>query len=83
MALKTLGHGDGIYSVKHRTSYQVDDCRIEFDSPINSKIPPFMEIEGPSEESIIRVAKRLDISPEEFDKRTYYDLMRDYGDIEK
>lgn len=79
-AMKALDLGEGKHSVKHRISYKIDDCRVEFDQPISSKIPPFIEIEGPSENSIILVAKKLGFSKEEFSKTSYWDLMRAYDE---
>lgn len=77
-ALKLLNFGDGIFSVKYRMSYKIGDCRIDFDKPLISKIPSFLEIEGPDEKSIIDLANKLKINEDELTKKSYWELMKQY-----
>jgi adenylate cyclase, class 2 len=49
-ALRALGFEPYARSEKHRTSYALDDVRIDIDRYLDdSSVPPFLEVEGPAE----------------------------------
>ena len=70
--------------IKNRESYIViyedEKIRIEFDEYLGkySKVPLFMEIEAPSKKSLIKFAKVLGISKEDFDTSHTSQLIRKY-----
>lgn len=74
--LESLGFSCSLKTRKFRVSYKLDDCRIEFDSyqDAQSFIPTFIEIEGPSEDSILSVAAKLGFSKEDFCNRPIMEI---------
>ena len=63
--LEKLGHiktEGGIR--KYRTSYKLNNCKIEFDKMLDNYnfVPEFLEIEGTSEKEIFEIAKQLGFS---------------------
>ena len=55
--LKRLGYRSKAYQENRRISYRLDGVKIEID--FWPKIPPYIEVEGGSEEAIAKVVKRL------------------------
>jgi adenylate cyclase, class 2 len=64
LMLKSFGLLIHYKSKKQRTSYMLENARIEIDTYLenDSKIPTFLEIEAPEEETIIKTAEKLGFS---------------------
>lgn len=66
--LKEIGYQEEVEfrNEKIRTTYQLGTCLIEINSSSHLKIPPWIEIEGPSPQAIRLVAARLAIPESSF-----------------
>jgi adenylate cyclase class IV len=69
------------HTLKHRKSYLFGNFRIDVDKVLDRKpdIPVFAEIEGPSWESILRMAKMLDFEEGMIKPWSTEDLFKHYG----
>ncbi len=65
--LQNLGHKLAEGGIrKYRTSYKLNNCKIEFDKMLDKYnfVPEFLEIEGTNEQEIFEIAKQLGFSKE-------------------
>ena len=78
--LEALGYRAGAEVLKHRTSYALPDVRFEIDNHRGqlSDIPPFLEIEAPTEEEVFAWADRLGYSRHECKPWTILDIAEHY-----
>jgi predicted adenylyl cyclase CyaB len=66
--LQNLGHKLSYGGIKKtRTSYKLNNCKIEFDKMLDKFefVPEFLEIEGTSEQDIFQIAEQLGFSKEQ------------------
>jgi adenylate cyclase class 2 len=71
--LQSLGYQERVLFEKRRESWAVDDCKVELDEL--PRIGRFVEIEGPSETSVLHVMARLNLSPDKCTRKTYVELI--------
>ena len=74
--LERLGYLTMIQFEKRRESYHLDDCRVELDEMPH--LGTFVEIEGPSESSVIKVRGRLQLSDRPMQKSSYVSMLMSY-----
>jgi len=78
--LKELGYIPESYQENKRTRYHLDGVEIDLDSwPL---IPPYVEIEGNSEEEVIQTAEKLGYSKEDLVSLDVENIFRQYYHIE-
>jgi adenylate cyclase class IV len=76
--LKTLGHAVN-KTVKTRSSYIVDECKVEFDNYKNINIPEFMEIEFPNKNALDSIVKKLNIDTNKIKYFNFEELKEYYS----
>jgi adenylate cyclase class 2 len=74
--LERLGYLTMIQFEKRRESYRLDDCRVELDEMPHLGF--FVEVEGPSEASVLKVRDRLRLSDRPLMKSSYVSLLMSY-----
>ena len=75
--LEQLGFSFRNYQEKNRITYIFNDTEIDIDSwPL---IPPYLEIEGESDEQINSILKELDLSDKEMISCNTADVYKKYG----
>jgi adenylate cyclase, class 2 len=74
--LERLGYLTMIQFDKHRESYRLDDCRVELDEMPHLGF--FVEIEGPSEASVMKVRERLELGNRPLQKASYASMLMSY-----
>ncbi len=79
--LSLLGYRQRLRLQKHRTSYRLDDARIEIETlkAGYEGVPPFIEIEAPNVGSIRKAAEKLGIKEEQFFRHGTVKLLHKYG----
>lgn len=82
MILKELGYIPKGYQENKRVQYTLNDVEIDIDSwPM---IPPFLEIEGKSEEDVYKAVELLGYKKEDCTTRDVQQIYSDYGyDLDK
>lgn len=75
--LRALGYIERIVFEKRRESWRMNDCRVELDEvPL---LGTFVEIEGPTEASIMAVRKHLGLADHAVEPQTYVALLMARG----
>ncbi len=74
--LVALGFERKLSFEKRRSSWRVDDCRVELDEV--PRLGHFAEIEGPSEEAVNRVRAKLGLKDAALEGRSYAALLDEY-----
>ena len=74
--LERLGYLTMIQFEKRRDSYRLDDCKIELDEMPHLGL--FVEVEGPSEASVMRVRQRLQLGDRPLQKASYASMLMSY-----
>lgn len=74
--LAALGFGPVLTFEKLRKRYELDGCRIELDSV--PYIGDFIEIEGPSEDTVLSVREKLGLDEEPIVKASYIAMLMTY-----
>ncbi len=69
------------HTEKKRTSFVIDDVKIEIDE--YPGIPPLLEVEGPTEESVKRTVEMLGYSMGDTSTMDYNGVLEKYGKTEK
>lgn len=77
MFLEQLGFSFRNYQEKRRIKYYLDNTEVDID--IWPLIPPYLEIEGESEEQIKKVIKKLDLSDKEIVSYNTAEVYKKYG----
>ncbi|MBP9779539.1 class IV adenylate cyclase [Candidatus Gracilibacteria bacterium] len=75
--LKELGYIERAYQENRRTSYSYNSCDIEIDE--RPMIPPYLEIEGPSEEKVKETLKILGLENSLTTSETTSNVYKRYG----
>jgi adenylate cyclase class IV len=70
--LEEVGFKIGIEYSKYRTVFEGDGFNISLDE---TEAGNYLEVEGPSEEEIIALGKKLGYSEQDFVRRTYAELI--------
>jgi predicted adenylyl cyclase CyaB len=76
--LEQLGFVQILRYEKRRESWQLDPCRVELDEP--PRIGLFVEIEGPDEDSIRQVQKKIGLGDAQHVKASYVAMLAAYCD---
>jgi predicted adenylyl cyclase CyaB len=74
--LGALGFVEIMLYRKRRESHRLENCRIELDEM--PYLGCFVEIEGPDEDTIVRVQNRIGLAGAAHQPRSYVALLRDY-----
>ncbi|HZK82922.1 MAG TPA: class IV adenylate cyclase [Humisphaera sp.] len=74
--LESLGFAKTLSFEKRRESWLLDNCEIELDEL--PYIGNYVEIEGPDEQTVLRVRKRLNLSDRELIKYGYIAILTGY-----
>lgn len=75
--LKALRYAQWLGFEKRRHSFHLDDCRVELDE-LPAALGRYVEIEGPSEASVLAARERLGLSAIKNHESTYLKMIRDY-----
>jgi predicted adenylyl cyclase CyaB len=78
--LENLGFQQKHAIRKHRTSYRLQDARLEFDRHLgeHSFIPEFMEIEGKDAEQLPKVMEKLGLRQEDARDWSFFEVAEHY-----
>ena len=75
--LEQLGFSFRNYQEKKRATYVLDDTEVDIDSwPL---IPPYLEVEGESDEQIDRIVRKLELSDKEIVSCNTAEVYKKYG----
>ena len=74
--MERLGHRRWLSFEKHRQSWKLDNCRIELDRM--PYLGSFVEIEGPSEEAVMKMRERLGMASIPLIKASYVAMLTCY-----
>ncbi len=74
--INALGYIDALTFQKRRRRYEVEDCHVEVDTlPV---IGRFVEVEGPTEDSVLRVRDLLGLRNEPLVQNSYVTMLADH-----
>ena len=74
--LRALGYAPLLTFEKRRRRWMLDDCRVEIDTL--PRLGDFVEIEGPTEDAIFAVRRRLDLAGAALIRTSYIALLREH-----